>query len=66
MNLARFCDLAEQRIPTFRGIEYANGDLAEGVTVLKEGRNVLLGSDTVLAGGLTLGEHQFLFPTFLV
>lgn len=55
MNLARFCDLAEERIPTFCGIEYANGDLAEGVTVLKEGRNVLLGSDTVLVAGLVLG-----------
>lgn len=55
MNLARFCDLAEERIPTFCGIEYANGDLAEGVTVLKKGRNVLLGSDTVLSAALVLG-----------
>lgn len=55
VNLARFCDLAEESIPTFCGIEYANGDLAEGVTVLKQGRNVLLGSDTVLAAGLVLG-----------
>lgn len=55
MNLARFCELAEKRIPTFCGIEYANGDLAEGVTVLKQGRNVLLGSDTVLVAGLVLG-----------
>ncbi|KAG4072432.1 hypothetical protein HA402_004364 [Bradysia odoriphaga] len=55
LNLARFCDLAEAQIPTFCGIEYANGDLAEGVTVLKPGRNVLLGSDTVLAAGLVLG-----------
>lgn len=55
VNLARFCELAEETIPTFCGIEYANGDLAEGVTVLKQGRNVLLGSDTVLAAGLVLG-----------
>lgn len=55
VNLARFCDLAEAHIPNFCGIEYANGDLAEGVTVLKQGRNVLLGSDTVLAGALVLG-----------
>lgn len=47
--------MAEERIPTFCGLEYANGDLAEGVTVLKQGRNVLLGSDTVLVAGLVLG-----------
>ncbi len=53
--MARFCDLAEERIPTFCGIEYANGDLAEAVTVLKPGRNVLLGSDTVLSAAMVLG-----------
>lgn len=63
MNLARFCDLAEERIPTFCGIEYANGDLAEGVTVLKKGRNVLLGSDTVLVAGLVLGFDSAILTT---
>jgi len=63
LNLARFCDLAEEHIPTFCGIEYANGDLAEGVTVLKEGRNVLLGSDTVLVAGLTLGFDAAILTT---
>lgn len=63
VNLARFCDLAEERIPTFCGIEYANGDLAEGVTVLKEGRNVLLGSDTVLVAGLALGFDAAILTT---
>lgn len=55
MNLVRFCDLAEQHINTFCGIEYASGDLAEGVTLLKQGRNVLLGCDTILVAGLALG-----------
>lgn len=63
VNLARFCDLAEERIPTFCGIEYANGDLAEGVTVLKQGRNVLLGSDTVLVAGLVLGFDSAILTT---
>lgn len=63
MNLARFCDLAEERITTFCGIEYANGDLAEGVTVLKQGRNVLLGSDTVLVAGLSLGFDAAILTT---
>lgn len=63
VNLARFCDLAEERIPTFCGIEYANGDLAEGVTVLKQGRNVLLGSDTVLAAALVLGFDSAILIT---
>ncbi|KAJ6649814.1 N-acetylneuraminate lyase [Pseudolycoriella hygida] len=63
LNLARFCDLAEERIPNFCGIEYANGDLAEGVTVLKQGRNVLLGSDTVLAAGLVLGFDSAILTT---
>lgn len=55
MNLVRFCELAEQHINTFCGIEFAHGDLAEGVQILKKGRNVLLGSDTILVAGLTLG-----------
>lgn len=63
VNLARFCDLAEKRISTFCGIEYANGDLAEGVTVLKQGRNVLLGSDTVLVAGLALGFDAAILTT---
>lgn len=55
VNLVRFCDLAEQNINTFCGIEFAHGDLAEGVQILKEGRNVLLGCDSILVAGLSLG-----------
>lgn len=63
MNLPRFCDLAEQQINTFCGIEYANGDLAEGVTVLKQGRNVLLGCDVALVAGLALGVDAAILTT---
>jgi len=62
-DLVRFCELAEQHINTFCGIEYAHGDLAEGVTLLKQGRNVLLGCDTVLAGALTLGFDAAILTT---
>lgn len=63
MNLARFYDLAERHISSFCGIEYADGNLAEAVTVLKEGRNVLLGSDTVLVAGLSLGLDSAILTT---
>lgn len=63
VNLVRFCDLAEQHINTFCGIEYAHSDLAEGVTILKTGRNVLLGSDTILVGALTLGFDAAILTT---
>jgi N-acetylneuraminate lyase len=63
LNLPRFCDLAEQHISTFCGIEFANGDLAEGITVLKQGRNVLLGCDTILSAGLTLGFDAAILTT---
>lgn len=39
----------------FCGIKYTNGDMEIGIQLLKEGRNILLGSDTILWGALSLG-----------
>lgn len=61
--MPRFCNLAEQAIPTFCGIEFANGDLVHGTSCLKPGRNVLLGADTVLTGGLLLGFDAAILTT---
>lgn len=66
MNLARFYELAEQHIDTFSGVEFADGDLAEGVKILKQGRNVLLGCDTVFVGALALGFDAAVLTTLNV
>lgn len=63
MNLARFYELAEQHINTFCGIEFADGDLAEAVTILKQGRNILLGNDTILLAGLCHGIDAAVLTT---
>lgn len=63
MNVARFCDLAEQRISTFCGLKYTNGDLAQGAACLKQGRNIILGADTVLCGALSLGFDAAILTT---
>lgn len=53
--MPRFYDIIEREIPMFCGIKYTNGDMEVGVQLLKEGRNILLGSDTILLGALSLG-----------
>lgn len=55
MNIVRFYDIVEREVPTFCGIKYTNGDMEIGVQLLKKGRNILLGSDTILWGALALG-----------
>lgn len=66
MNLARFYELAEQLIDTFSGIVFADGDLAEAVRILKQGRNILYGWDTVLVGALALGIDAVVLTTLNV
>lgn len=53
--MCRFYDLIEQTCPTFCGIKYTNGDLEIGIKLLKNGRNIMLGADTILWGALSLG-----------
>lgn len=55
VNVARFYDLVERDVPTFCGIKYTNGDMETGVSLLKEGRNIILGADTILWSALSLG-----------
>lgn len=61
--MPRFCDLADQHIPTFCGIKYTNGDLSTGAACLKEGRNIILGADTILSGALALGFDAAILTT---
>lgn len=53
--MVRFYDIIEREMPMFCGIKYTNGDMEIGVQLLREGRNILLGSDTILWGALSLG-----------
>lgn len=54
LPLDSFMELARKEIPSFVGLKYTSGDLEKGVQCLKHGQ-VWLGSDTILAGALTLG-----------
>lgn len=53
--MSRFYDLIEKEVPTFRGLKYTNGDMEIAVDLMKEGRNIMLGSETILWGALNLG-----------
>lgn len=64
--MPRLCELAEKEVPSFCGIEFASGELDEGVACLKPGRTVLLGADTVLTGGLALGFESAILTTLNV
>lgn len=55
VSMPRFCDLAEENIPSFAGIKYTSGDLNEGAACLKPGRTVFLGSNTIISAALALG-----------
>lgn len=55
VNMTRFCELAEQHIPTFCGLKCTCGDMWEGVACMKPGRNIIFAADTVMCGALALG-----------
>jgi len=63
LSMPRFCDLADKNIPSFSGIKYTNGDMHLGAACLKPGRNILLGSDTILVGALALGFEAAILTT---
>jgi N-acetylneuraminate lyase len=63
LDLPRFLELAEQHISTFCGIDYVNGDLTEAVTLLKQGRNIFIGHDTILVAALALGFDAAILTT---
>lgn len=61
--MPRFCDLAEKHIPTFNGIKFTSSDLNEGVACLKPGRQIFLGSNTIILGALAQGFDSTISTT---
>ena len=55
MNLIRLYDLLHRTIPNFDGIYYRHTDIELATNLLKEGHNVILSTDTILVGVLSLG-----------
>lgn len=56
----------ERQVSTFRGLKYTNGDMEIGIQILKEGRNILLGADTILIGALSLGFDSAILTTLSI
>lgn len=64
--MVRFYDLIEKDLPTFCGLKYTNGDMEIAVALMKEGRNIMLGSDTILWGALHLGFDAAILTTLSI
>lgn len=64
--MVRFYDLVEKDVPTFRGLKYTNGDMEIAVALMKDGRNIMLGSDTILWGALHLGFDAAILTTLSI
>lgn len=66
VNMPRFYDLVEKEVPTFHGLKYTNGDMELGIQLIKEGRNIMLGADTILWGALHLGFDAAILTTLSI
>lgn len=64
--MPRFYDLIEKEVPTFCGMKYTNGDMEIGVQLIKKGRNIILGADTILWGALALGFDAAILTTLSI
>lgn len=64
--MARFYDLVEAEVATFHGLKYTNGDMELGIQLIKEGRNIMLGADTILIGALHLGFDAAILTTLSI
>lgn len=64
--MPRFYDLVEKEVPTFCGLKYTNGDMEIGVQLIKEGRNIMLGSETILWGAFALGFDAAILTTLSI
>lgn len=64
--MPRFYDLIELEVPTFRGMKFTCGDMEIGVQLIKEGRNIILGADTILWGALALGFDAAILTTLSI
>lgn len=66
VNMPRFYDLVEKAVPTFHGMKYTCGDMEIGVQLIKDGRNIILGADTILWGALSLGFDAAILTTLSI
>lgn len=64
--MPRFYDLIEKEVPTFCGMKYTSGDMEIGVQLIKKGRNIILGADTILWGALALGFDAAILTTLSI
>lgn len=64
--MPRFYDLIETELSTFCGMKYTNGDMEAGVQLIKDGRNIILGADTILWGALSLGFDAAILTTLSI
>jgi len=55
LNILRLYDLLKRNVPSFDGIYYRHTDIELATNLLKEGYNIILSTDTILPGVLTLG-----------
>lgn len=47
-------------------MKYTNGDMEIGVQLIKKGRNIILGADTILWGALALGFDAAILTTLSI
>ncbi|CAH0728572.1 unnamed protein product, partial [Brenthis ino] len=67
INMPSFVTEATIRIPNFKGIKFTSNDLSEGAQVLrclKDGQEMFLGADTLLAPAALLGIKSSIGTTF--
>lgn len=55
MNIIRAYDLLKRAIPNFDGIYYSHTNIELATNLLKEGYNIIINTDTILVGVLSLG-----------
>ncbi|XP_072929738.1 N-acetylneuraminate lyase-like isoform X2 [Epargyreus clarus] len=67
INMPAFVSAATARIPNFKGIKFTSNDLSEAAQVLrnlKDGQEMFLGADTLLAPAALLGIKSAIGTTF--
>lgn len=64
MNTLRLYDLLKRNITNFDGIYYRDTNIELATDLLKEGYNIILSTDTILPGVLTLGFEAISSITF--
>ncbi|XP_049878207.1 N-acetylneuraminate lyase-like [Pectinophora gossypiella] len=67
INMPAFVTAATARIPNFKGIKFTSNDLCEGAQVLralKEGQEVFLGADALIAPAALLGIKSSIGTSF--